>query len=139
VGPDAAAQVAGGVLAALLLFVLTKDLHGVKALGANAYGSHLTSGILGELVLTLMFIVIILGVTSKSGTPQLAGLTIGLGLALIHMIGIPLTGVSVNPARSIGPALFQGGQALEQLWLFIVVPPVGAFLGALVYRQMDPS
>jgi aquaporin Z len=138
VGPYAAAQIAGGVLAALLLFVLTKDLHGTASLGANAYGEHMTAGLIGELVLTTMFLIVILGVTAKKGN-ELAGLVIGLCLALIHMIGIPLTGVSVNPARSIGPALFQGGVALEQLWLFVIVPPIGALLAAGIYKQMDPG
>jgi aquaporin Z len=136
VGPYAGAQVAGGIAAAVLLQVLTKDLYGAASLGANDY-KQLTSGVVAELILTMMFLVVIMGATSKRAPAHMAGLVIGLCLALIHMIGIPVTGVSVNPARSIGPALLAGGDPLKHLWVFVVVPPLGAALGAFVYKSMD--
>jgi aquaporin Z len=130
------AQVVGGLLAALLLFVMTKDLYGAKALGANDYHTVL-SGALSEFVLSFMFLFVIMGATAKRATPGFAGLVIGLCLALIHMIGIPVTGVSVNPARSIGPAIFQGGDYIKHLWMFIIVPPLGAAVGAMAYKLID--
>ncbi len=109
-------------------------------LASNGYGEHspgkysLLSGFVAEVVLTFMFLVIILGATDKRAPQGFAPIAIGLGLTLIHLIGIPVTNVSVNPARSTGPAIFVGGWALQQLWLFWVAPIIGALLGAVVYR-----
>jgi aquaporin Z len=136
-----AAQLLGGVAAAAVLYVMVSDLgHGTANLGANTYADGaLVAAILAELLLTMFFMIVILGVTSKQASPGFAGLVIGLCLAMIHMIGVAVTGVSVNPARSLGPALFSGGVFLERLWLFLVVPPIGAALGALVHRALEPD
>jgi aquaporin Z len=93
---------------------------------------------LAETILTFLFVLVVLCVTTKAATTTLAGLAIGLALATVHLIGIPLTGTSVNPARSIGPALFVGGPALSQLWLFIVAPLVGGAIAALVSTYLYP-
>jgi aquaporin Z len=87
-----------------------------------------------EVVMTALFVIVILGATGADAAPGFAGLGIGIALAVIHIVGIQVTGVSVNPARSFGPAIFVGGQALAQLWLFFVAPAIGAVLGALLYR-----
>jgi aquaporin Z len=141
VGPYMAAQVVGGIVAAVVLWVIVTDLANgasVDSLGANAIPKEgLVAAFVTELVLTTFFLVVILGATSKASTPAMAGLVIGLCLALIHMIGIGVTGVSVNPARSIGPAIFSGGEALKQLWLFIVAPLGGGVLGALIHKQLE--
>jgi aquaporin Z len=138
-----AAQCVGGIIAAAVLFVIVKDMSPAADhinLGANDYhDGQIVSALVVEFVLTMMFLVVILGATSKAATPGMAGLTIGLCLALIHMIGIAVTGVSVNPARSLGPALFTGGDALKHVWLFLVVPPAGAVAGALIHKQLEPS
>jgi len=111
-----------------------------KGFGANGYGAHsiggysLTAGLVIEVVMTMMFLVIILGATDKRAPQGLAPVAIGLGLTLIHLISIPVTQTSVNPARSTGVAVFVGGWAIEQLWLFWVAPIVGALLGAGIYR-----
>lgn len=135
------AQLIGGVAAAVLLYVMVDNLGGdTKNLGANSYADgKLLAAFLSEFVLTFFFLVVILGVTSKRSAPGFAGLAIGLCLALIHMIGINVTGVSVNPARSLGPALFSGSEALKDLWLFFVAPPLGAVAGALVHRFLEPD
>ncbi len=136
----ALAQIAGGVIAALLLYVMTKDLFGAAALGANDFKEGtLVAAALSEFILTFMFLFVIMGVTSKKATPAFAGLAIGLCLALIHFIGVDVTGVSVNPARSIGPALFQGGSPLTNIWMFIFVPPIGGMVGAMTYKMLDPE
>ena len=139
--PYVAAQFLGGIAAAAVLYVMASDLgHGTTNLGANTYADGtLAAAILAELLLTMFFMVVILGVTSKRASPGFAGLVIGLCLAMIHMIGIAVTGVSVNPARSLGPAVFSGGVFLERLWLFLIVPPIGAALGALVHRALEPE
>jgi aquaporin Z len=132
-----AAQVFGAIVAAGLLVFLLNGAPGgydaaVKGLAANGFGEHspgqysLAAGFVGEAVLTFLFLVVILGTTAKNGAGAHAGLAIGLTLTLIHLVGIPLTNLSVNPARSTGPALFVGGWAIEQLWLFWVAPFVGA-------------
>ena len=134
------AQCIGGVMAAGVLYVMMKDMSpsAEHLVGANNYhDGQLLSAVLAEFILTMFFLIVILGATSKSSTPAMAGLVIGLGLALIHMIGIGVTGVSVNPARSLGPALFSGGDFIKHLWLFIVVPPAGAIAGALIYKQLE--
>jgi len=135
------AQFLGGIAGALVLWL---TLSGSPAysrtqtgLGADGYGSlsmtHLNVGsaFLVEVILTAVFIFVILAVTSKAGHPAIVGIAIGLTLTVIHLVGIALTGTSVNPARSFGPALIVGGEALKQVWLFIVAPLVGGILGAL--------
>lgn len=131
------AQLLGALLGAGLLCLF----FGSNAqLGQNGYESasalHTSVGIafLVETVLTFVFVLLILGVTSKPEFSNVAGLVIGLTLTLIHILGIPFTGTSVNPARSFGPAIFAGGQALSQLWLFIIAPLLGAGLAAVVHR-----
>jgi aquaporin Z len=94
------------------------------------------SGLIAEVILTFIFLIVIFGATSKAAPAGFAGIAIGLSLALIHIVGIPITGVSVNPARSIGPALLAGGTALSQLWLFIIAPIIGAVLAAFVWKYL---
>ena len=131
-------QVAGAILGAGLLNVVS-GFAGVDQTGG--LGSNLAAGaggiggaLLVEVILTFIFVLTILGVTADSSKGGVAGIVIGLTLTFVHIVGIPLTGTSVNPARSIGPALFAGGQALQDLWVFILAPLVGAALAALVYR-----
>ncbi|MEP9355205.1 aquaporin Z [Xanthobacter sp. KR7-65] len=139
------AQVLGGIAGAAILFIIASGkLAGfdvaTAGLGQNGWGEGYIGGyglgaaIVAELVGTFVFLVVILGSTSKAGITQAAGLAIGLSLVMIHIVFIPVTGVSVNPARSIGPALFAGGKAMSQLWLFIVVPMVGAYLAGLLFK-----
>lgn len=137
------AQLLGGIAGAALLFLLAKQVPGLRtsgAFGSNGFGDrsavHLNTGgaFLAEVVLTFLLVFVVLAVTSKVAVLGFDGLPIGLALAVIHLIGIPLTGTSVNPARSLGPALFAGGAALSQLWLFLVAPLVGGALAALVHR-----
>lgn len=139
-------QVLGGIAGAAILYIIVSGkLSGydtaAAGLGQNGWGEGygggygLAAALLVELVGTFIFLVVILGSTSKAGITPVAGLAIGLSLAIIHIAFIPVTGVSVNPARSIGPALFVGGKALEQLWLFIIVPPIGAFLAGLLFKN----
>ncbi len=132
------AQVAGAIVGALLLKVI---LDSNTNLGANAYGAMMgaeTAGIafLVETILTFIFVTTILGVTSKKENSAVSGIVIGLTLTLVHLIGIPFTGTSVNPARSLGPALLQSGNALSQVWLFILAPLVGAILASLFYKYV---
>ncbi len=114
-------------------------------LASNGYGDHspgkysLLSGFVSEVVLTLMFLMIIVGSTDRRAPKGFAPIAIGLGLTLIHLIGIPVTNVSVNPARSTGPAVFVGGWALSQLWLFWVAPIIGSLLGGIIYRSLAPG
>lgn len=138
-------QVIGAILGSAILYGLVQgyavDTAGTLT-GANAYAettSTLTA-FLAEAVFTFIFILVVLGVTDEmKGTPVMCGLAIGLTLVLIHIVCIPITGTSVNPARSIGPALFEGGRALSQLWLFIVAPFVGAALAAGVWKWLGQS
>ena len=137
------AQFAGGLLGALALWSVfsgsPKYSRTVTGLGADGYGDlsmvkiDMGHAFLVEVILTAVFIFVILSVTSKLGTAVTAGVAIGLTLAFIHLIGIPLTGTSVNPARSFGPAIIVGGEALHQLWLFIVAPLVGGLVGAAAH------
>lgn len=130
--------------AAMLLFIASGapgyDL-ATTGLGQNGYGANylggysLNAAAAFEVVATFLFLVVILGVTAPGGQGPFAGLAIGLTLAVIHIVGIQVTGVSVNPARSFGPAVIVGGQALDQLWLFIVAPLVGAALAGLLFRR----
>jgi len=143
------AQVIGAIIAAaLLLYVAQGAPDGYNAatagFGANGYGAHSPSGyslgacFLAEVVLTGFLVLTVLGSTDIAAPVGFAGIPIGLVLVLIHLVGIPITNTSVNPARSIGPALFVGGWAIQQLWLFIVAPFIGAILAALVYGFIRP-
>lgn len=132
-------QVIGAILGSAILYVLAKDSGSTTTLtGANGFaeGSLLTAFV-AETVFTFIFVLVVLGVTSKGANNQFAGVAIGLALVLIHIVCIPITGTSVNPARSIGPAIFQGGEALSQLWLFIVAPFLGAAISAFVWKAID--
>jgi aquaporin Z len=141
--PYIVAQVVGAIVAAAVILLIADGRPEFSTegnfLAANGYGEEgspdgysLLAGIVTELVLTFGFLMVILGVTFKRHTTAVAGVAIGLALTLIHLISIPVTNTSVNPARSIGPALFVGGDALTQLWMFIVVPLVGGALAGLV-------
>ena len=142
------AQVAGAVLAAGVLYIIASGKAGFDLAGgfaSNGYADHspggyaLLSCLVAEVVLTFMFLLIILGATDRRAPQGFAPLAIGLGLTLIHLVGIPVTNLSVNPARSTGPAVFVGGWALQQLWLFWVAPIVGALLAGLVYPLLARS
>lgn len=136
-----AVQVLGAIVASGILFTIASGTAGFTPGGfaANGYAAHspggysLESAVLTEGVLTFMFLMIILGSTDKRAPAGLAPIAIGLGLTLIHLVGIPVTNLSVNPARSTGPAVIVGGWALEQLWLFWVVPIIGAAIAGLAY------
>ncbi|ROM78369.1 aquaporin Z [Pseudomonas brassicacearum] len=140
------AQVIGGVLAAALIYFIASGKEGfdlaASGLASNGYGEHspggysLAAGFVTELVMTAMFILIILGATDKRAPAGLAPIAIGLALTLIHLISIPVTNTSVNPARSTGPALIVGGWAIEQLWLFWLAPLLGAVIGGVAYRWL---
>src|SRR3954463_9279017 len=136
------AQVAGGIAAAAVLYTIASGKAGFDLAGgfaSNGFGAHSPGGyslmacLTAEVVLTLMFLFIILGATDRRAPAGFAPIAIGLGLTLIHLIGIPVTNLSVNPARSTGPALFVGGWALEQLWLFWIAPIAGAALAGILY------
>lgn len=141
-GPYIAAQVVGGILGAGFLYVIASGKPGFEIGGfaANGFDEHSPGGysmvaaLVAEVLLTMAFLVIIHGATDKRAPAGFAPIAIGLGLTLIHLIGIPVTNLSVNPARSTGPALFVGGWALAQLWLFWVAPIVGGVLGGLFYK-----
>ena len=135
-------QVVGALIGSTLLWLLTSniDMAYATTTGANACaaGVSLTGGFLAELVFTFVFVLVVLSATdSKVGAGNFAGLAIGLSLVLVHIVCIPITGTSVNPARSIAPALFEGGAALSQLWIFIVAPLVGAALSAGVWKLLE--
>ena len=131
------AQFAGAMAgAALLMAFIGKE----KGLGTNGlYNGNILLSLLIEVILTFVFVIAILGVTSKEGNSAVTGLVIGLSLTLVHILGIYFTGTSVNPARSFGPALFMGGDALKNVWVFIVAPLVGGVLAALVYKFLASS
>ena len=136
-------QVVGAILAAACLacIVSTADTSAIitTSTGANACSYGVTNGLIVEIVLTALFVLVVLGATAKANeaTGKLAGLAIGLSLVLIHLVGIHFTGTSVNPARSIGPALFEGGQALSELWVFIIGPFIGGAIAALLWKVID--
>jgi aquaporin Z len=145
VAPYMVAQVIGAIAAAAVLFVIASGKAGFSAadgFASNGYGEHspggysLAAAVVAEFVLTLFFIFIIMGATDERAPKGLAPLAIGLTLTLIHLICIPVTGTSVNPARSIGPAIFQGSWALSQLWLFIAVPIAGGLVGGFLYHAL---
>src|SRR5213083_2419077 len=140
--PYIVAQVLGGIAGAGVLFLIASGKAGfsvTSGFAANGYADHspggytLLAGLVAEVVFTFMFLMIILGSTDKRAPAGLAPIAIGLGLTLIHLIGIPVTNLSVNPARSTGPAIIVGGWALQQLWLFWVAPIAGSVLGASAY------
>lgn len=136
------AQIAGGIAGAALLKLLTSGFGDVTdqtgALGANDWGATISAGgaFVLEVLLTFVLVMVVLLVTGKAAAPGFAGLAIGLTLTAVHLVGIPLTGTSVNPARSIGPALFTGGDPLAHVWLFVVAPLVGAVLAVGVARLL---
>ncbi|MDR7123368.1 aquaporin Z [Pseudotabrizicola sp. 4114] len=140
-----AAQVAGAVLAALVLYVIVSgkgDFAGVGGFASNGYGAaspggfSLTAALVTEVVMTAIFLIIILGATARGAAAGFAPLAIGLGLTLIHLVSIPVTNTSVNPARSTGVALFADGPALAQLWLFWLAPLAGAAIGAMIWQAL---
>ncbi len=142
--PYILAQVAGGIAGAGVLSVIAGGKAGFDLAGSgfasNGYAAHspggysLTACLVAEVVMTFMFLIVILGATDKRAPAGFAGIAIGLALTLIHLVSIPVTNTSVNPARSTGPAVFVGGWAIEQLWLFWLAPIVGAVLAGAVYR-----
>ena len=138
------AQVLGAILATLLIKCIAMGMDGYSGgLASNGFGAHsphgyaLHAAFVCEVAMTAMFLFIIMGATDKRAPAGLAPLAIGLTLALIHMISIPVTNTSVNPARSTGPALIEGGIALDQLWLFWVAPIIGAVIGAMLYNFVN--
>ncbi len=140
-------QVLGGIAGAAILYLIATGKAGVDLGGfaANGYGEHspggynLTSGFTVELVMTFIFLIVILGATHSKASPGFAGIAIGLCLTLIHLVSIPVTNTSVNPARSTSQAIFVGGWALEQLWLFWLAPILGALIAGFVYKTISPE
>jgi aquaporin Z len=138
-------QVIGGILAAALIYFIASGKAGFDLAGglaSNGYGEHspggysMAAGFASEVVMTAMFLLIIMGATDKRAPAGFAPIAIGLTLTLIHLISIPVTNTSVNPARSTGPALIVGGWAIEQLWLFWIAPLIGAVIGGVLYRWL---
>ncbi len=135
------AIIGAGILLAIAIGNLDYSL-ATNGLGQNGYGDHSPGGyslvacLIAEIVLTALFLFVIFGSTHKDAPKGFAGLSIGLALVLIHLVGIPITGTSVNPARSLGPAVFVGGDALVQLWLFIVAPIIGGIIAALIWKYV---
>jgi aquaporin Z len=144
--PYIIAQVIGAIVAAAVLKIIASGAPGfdlVKSgFAANGYGDHspghysMIAGLTSEIVMTFGFLIVILGATDARAAPGFAGLAIGLALTIIHLVSIPVTNTSVNPARSTGPAIFVGDWAIEQLWLFWVAPIIGAIIAGLVYRWL---
>ena len=141
--PYIIAQILGGILAAAVLYVIaTGNGSSIGNFAANGYAEHspggysLLAALVSEVVMTFMFLIVILGATDERAPKGFAGLAIGLSLTLIHLISIPVTNTSVNPARSISQAIFVGGWALSQLWLFILAPIAGAILAGIVYKYI---
>jgi len=144
--PYIVAQVLGGLLAAAILYLIATGKPGYEmgSFAANGYGEHspggynMQSALICEIVMTFMFVLIVLGATHPKAPKGFAGIAIGLGLTLVHLVSIPVTNTSVNPARSTSQAIFAGGWALNELWMFWVAPIVGAILAGLVYRALAP-
>lgn len=144
--PYIAAQVLGGIAGASILYIIATGKPGAEigAFASNGYGAHspggfgLLSALVIEVVMTFMFVTVIMGATHPNAPKGFAGIAIGLSLTLIHLVTIPVTNTSVNPARSTSQALFVGGEVLGQLWLFWVAPIVGAILAGLVYKALAP-
>lgn len=143
--PYVLTQVAGGIVGAAVLYLIASgqpNFSLAAGFASNGYGEHspggysLTAGLVAEIVMTFMFLIVILGATHRRAPVGFAGLAIGLALTLIHLISIPVTNTSVNPARSTGPAIFVGDWALSQLWLFWLAPLVGAALAGFLYRAV---
>ncbi|MBQ8687192.1 MAG: MIP family channel protein [Ruminococcus sp.] len=136
-------QFLGGIVgAAALVGILGGTEYGLGTNGygdASVMGATMTQAIAIEVILTFVFVFAILGVTSKAQNSAVAGIVIGLTLTLVHILGVPFTGTSVNPARSFGPALFMGSEALSQVWVFIVAPLIGAAIAAVVFRLLQPE
>lgn len=133
-------QIIGAIIGSCIISILVKGYPATATLtGANGWGNNISTftAFTAELIFSLIFVLVVLGSTSKDAPSGFAGLAIGLTLVLIHIVCIPITGTSVNPARSIGPALFEGGRALSQLWLFIVAPIIGGALAAGVWRYLS--
>jgi len=146
--PYIVAQVLGGIAGAAVLFMIASGKPGFEVaagFASNGYGEHspggysLVAGLVTEIVMTMMFLLIIMGATDKRAPQGFAPIAIGLGLTLIHLISIPVTNTSVNPARSTGVAVFVGGWAVSQLWLFWVAPIIGAIAGGGIYRWLGSS
>lgn len=135
------AQIAGAFAGSGILLFITKNSN-LSGFGSNGYGElsavglSMTGAVVVEIILTFVFVMTILGVTSSKKTSHIAGIVIGLTLTFVHIIGIPLTGTSVNPARSLAPAVLEGGLALSHVWAFIIAPLVGAALAALVFKYV---
>jgi aquaporin Z len=145
--PYIAAQVLGGLAGAGILYIIASGKAGFEVGGfaSNGYGAHSPDGysmlaaLVTEIVMTFMFLMIILGATHSKAPKGFAGIAIGLGLTLIHLISIPVTNTSVNPARSTSQAIFAGGWAIDQLWLFWLAPIVGAIIAGVVYKYLSPE
>ncbi len=145
--PYILAQVLGGIAGAGILYLIASGKPGFEmgSFAANGYGEHspggysMLAGLVSEFVMTFMFLIIILGATHPKAPTGLAGVAIGLGLTLIHLISIPVTNTSVNPARSTSQAVFVGDWALGQLWLFWVAPILGALVAGLIYKKLAPD
>ena len=145
--PYIASQVLGGIAGAGILYLIASGKPGFELNGfaANGFGKHSPDGysmqaaLITEVVMTFIFLIIILGTTHKKAAPGFAGIAIGLGLTLIHLISIPVTNTSVNPARSTSQAIFVQGWAFEQLWLFWVAPIAGAIVAGLLYKYLAPN
>lgn len=146
IAPYIISQVLGGLAGAGILYIIaTGNGSEIGNFAANGFdslspgGYSMTAALVTEIVMTFMFLIIILGATHHNANTKFAGIAIGLGLTLIHLISIPVTNTSVNPARSTSQAIFAGGEAMSQLWLFWVAPIIGAILAGIVYKLMAPN
>ncbi|WP_152287416.1 aquaporin Z [Flavicella marina] len=145
--PYIISQVLGGIAGAGILYIIASGKAGFELNGfaSNGYGAHspdgygMTAALVTEIAMTFMFLIVILGATHSKAPKGFAGLAIGLALTLIHLISIPVTNTSVNPARSTSQAIFNGGWAMDQLWLFWVAPIIGAILAGVVYKYLSPE